>query len=55
MTKHTPKITVIFSNLAGNTLRIVAGSFNKAYATALEVGFEIYDYEVEEGEEYCAV
>ena len=55
MSKTPQNITVIFSNLAGNTLRIVAGSFNKAYATALEVGFEIYDYEVEEGEEYCAV
>lgn len=55
MPSHTPKITVIFVNMLGNTLRIVATSFNQAYATAVEAGFDIYDFEVEEGEEYCAI
>lgn len=50
-----PKITVVFSNMMGNTLRIVANSFSQAYTTAIKAEFDVYDWEVEEGEEFCAV
>ena len=54
---HAPinPITIIFVNYIGDTLKIVADSFNTAYMTADKAGFEIYDWEVMEGEEYCAV
>lgn len=52
-TASTPSITIIFVNYIGDTLRVVADSFNTAYMTADRAGFEIYDWEVMEGEEYA--
>jgi hypothetical protein len=53
-TPHKP-IKVIFVNHVGETLKVTAPSFGIAYDTAMKIDFEVYDYEVEEGEEYCAV
>lgn len=52
--QHTPNVTVIFSNMLGHTMRIVAESFNQAYSTAITAEFDVYDWEIEEGEDFCA-
>jgi hypothetical protein len=35
-------------------MRIVAESFNQAYSTAITAEFDVYDWEIEEGEDFCA-
>jgi hypothetical protein len=39
--------------MMGHTMRVVANSFNQAYTTALKADFDVYDWEVEEGEDYA--
>jgi hypothetical protein len=49
---NTLKVT--FVNPIGDTLNITAPSLGIAYDTAHKIGFEIYDYEMMEGEEFSA-